>query len=512
MSLPAEPRQKMINMMYLVLTALLALNVSSEILNAFKTVNNSLTHANEMVEEKNDAVFKSFEAKMKDEQTRERAALWKPKADAAKKLADETYQYIDALKQQLKVESKLEKGPNGEEIFAEENIDAPTRLFISEPLKKGPELLQKLTDFKNNLLAIDPSLKTEFGNTLPLDLAVPVSKTGEKNQKWEESYFHMTPTIAAITILSKFQNDVRNSEAMVVDYLHKKVGEVVLVYDQFQAIASQSSQYLMPGQELVITGGVGAFSKAALPTVTVDGAVVALNADGVAEYKTTVGGAGAYTKKMRISYKKPDGTEGVLEKDIQYTVGSPTGASVSADKVKVLYIALDNELSVSGGNVGDEKVQVSINNGTLNKTGAGKYIAKPAKPGMATVHVVADGKATDFEFRVKTVPDPIAMVGKEKGGRVLTNAIKAQQGVRAELENFVFDGVQFNVTSYVVYATGAGFTTPMYEQNGGAYFNAASKRIMNKLQAGSTLVIDEIKATGPGGQTRSLQPLVFNCY
>jgi gliding motility-associated protein GldM len=232
----------------------------------------------------------------------------------------------------------------------------------------------------------------------------------------------------------------------------------------------------------------------------------------VAEYKTTVGGPGAYSKKMRITYKKPDGTEGVLEKDIQYNVGSPTGASVSADKVKVLYIALENELSVSGGNVGDEKVQVSISNGSLTKTGAGKYIAKPSTPGKATVKVVADGKATEFEFRVKTVPDPIAMIGKDKGGRVLTNSLKAQQGVRAELENFVFEGVQFNVTSFTVYATGAGFSNPGVEQNQGAYFTAGSKRILNKLQAGSTLVIDEIKAVGPGGTTRSLPALAFNCY
>ena len=512
MGLPAEPRQKMINMMYLVLTALLALNVSSEILNAFKTVNNSLIHANDMVEDKNNAVFKSFEAKLKDGATRERAERWKPKADAARKLSDETFKYIESLKQELKQDAELHKGENGEEVFKEDNLDVPTKLFLEAPKNRGPELYKKLEEFKTQLMAIDPEVKKEFEKTLPLDLTVPSSRGENKNQKWEDAYFHMTPVIAAITILSKFQNDVRNSEAMVVDYLHKKVGEVQLVYDQFQAIASLSSQYLMPNQELTITGGVGAFSKAAAPTVTIDGAVVPLNADGVAEYKTTVGGPGAYSKKVRISYKKPDGSDGVLEKDLQYNVGSPTGASVSADKVKVLYIALENELSVSGGNVGDEKVQVSIDNGSLNKTGPGKYIAKPSSVGKATVKVVADGKPTSFEFRVKTVPDPIAMVGKDKGGRVPTNSIKAQQGVRAELENFVFDGVQFNVTSYVVYATGAGFSNPGVEQNSGAYFTAGSKRIMNKLQAGSTLVIDEIKAVGPGGQTRNLQPLVFNCY
>jgi gliding motility-associated protein GldM len=508
MALPKEPRQKMINLMYLVLTALLALNVSNEILNAFKTVDRSLGNANATIDDKNNAIFKSLEAKLRDEKTHERAAIWKPKADKARQLAEDMYKYIDNLKLELKKEADLTV-KDGVEEYKEDNLDAATRLFVEKG--KGQELLQRLTDFKKNLLGVDPEIAKEFANSLPIDLSTPKTQDASNN-KWEYAYFHMTPTVAGITILSKFQNDIRNSEAMVVDYCHRKVGEVELVYDQFQAIASQSSQYLMPGQELTITGGVGAFNSKAQPTVTIDGAPVPLNASGVAEYKTTVGAAGSYTKKVVITFKKPDGSTGTVEKDIQYTVGSPTGASVSADKVKVLYMDLPNELTVSGGNVGDEKVNVSIDNGRLRKTGPGKYIAEPATPGKAVVTVTADGKPSSFEFRVRTVPDPIAMVGKDKGGRVVANNIKAQVGVRAELENFVFEGVTFNVTQFTVYATGAGFPNPQVSVNEGAYFNTESKRILSKLQPGSTLVIDEIKAVGPGGKTRNLPPLAFNCY
>src|ERR1700712_5493702 len=118
----------------------------------------------------------------------------------------------------------------------------------------------------------------------------------------------MTPSIAAITMLSKFENDVRNSEALIVDYCHKKVGEVQIVYDEFQAFAGTNSQYLMPGEELVITAGVGAFSKAAKPSISVDGVGVALKPDGTAEYKATVGTSGPATKRVHISFYKPDGT------------------------------------------------------------------------------------------------------------------------------------------------------------------------------------------------------------
>jgi gliding motility-associated protein GldM len=260
-------------------------------------------------------------------------------------------------------------------------------------------------------------------------------------------------------MLSKFQNDVKNSEAQVVDYCHQQVGAVEVVYDEFQAFAGTNSQYLMPGQELVITAGVGAFSKTARPTVSVDGSGMPLNTQGVAEYKTKVGGPGSYTKKVRITFIKPDGTPSSLERVVEYTVGSPTGASVSADAVKVLYIGLENPLTISGGNAGAEKTQASISGGggSLRSTGPGKYIATVSAPGKATINVTVEGKTTPFEFRVKRVPDPVAMIGASSGGRIAANAIKAQQGVRADLRDFVFEGVKFDIVSFVFYATGNGF-------------------------------------------------------
>jgi len=137
MSLPKEPRQKMINMMYLVLTALLALNVSSEILNAFKVVNTSLATSNKIVGDKNKVTYESFAEKAKDPQTAAKAAIWKPKADQVKKLSDDMYNYIANLQQELKKESKL-KVEKGEEHYSEDNLDAPTRLM--DKMGKGKEL------------------------------------------------------------------------------------------------------------------------------------------------------------------------------------------------------------------------------------------------------------------------------------------------------------------------------------------------------------------------------------
>lgn len=171
MALPKEPRQKMINMMYLVLTALLALNVSSEILNAFKTVDRSLMTASGIVEQKNVGIFKSFEKKLADATTREKAELWFPKAQKAKQLSDEMYNYLEGLKKELKKEAGL-KIENGVETYKEDDLDAATRLFVSNPPEgkgRGKELYAKLQAYRKALEEIDPGITKEVIPNLPKD-------------------------------------------------------------------------------------------------------------------------------------------------------------------------------------------------------------------------------------------------------------------------------------------------------------------------------------------------------
>lgn len=508
MSLPKEPRQKMINMMYLVLTALLALNVSSEILNAFKTVDRSLMTASGIVEKKNEEIFRSFQAKLEDPKTREKAQIWLPKAQQAKKIADELYTYIDALKQELKVESGLTKAEDGTESYKEDNLDAATRMFISDPPNgkgKGKELFNKLTEFKKQLLAIDPDMAKEIAAALPLDLT-PLPTSSEAGEgDWAYGYFHMTPTVAAITILSKFQNDVKNSESQAVEFCHRQIGQVELIYDEFQAFAGTNSQYLMPGEELVITAGIGAFSKAAKPNISVDGAAVPINAEGAAEYKTRVSNSGAGVKKVRISYIKPDGTSAVVEKEVRYTVGVPSGLVVSTDKTRVFYQGLENPLSVTGGG-GDEKVRVSLEGAgaTLTKAGPGQYIVTCTQ--LGTVNVVAsDGKNNQrIAIPVKRVPDPIAIVGGSAGGTMNANVFRVQRGVIADLRDFIFEGVKFEVLSYMLICTGKGFDEPEFAEVNGPSFGGDATNLIRRCQPGTTVTIGEIKLKQPGGGTRKL--------
>ena len=513
MSLPKEPRQKMINMMYLVLTALLALNVSNEILNAFKTVNNSLNTASSMVEKKNVDIFKSFQKKLEDPKTKEKAEIWMPKAQKAKVISDELYAYIEALKLELKQESGL-KLVDGVEDYKEDDLEAATRLLVENAPTgkgKGKILFDKLKKYKEDLLAIDADVAKEVGPTLPLDLTPPPTKNSAVKDDMAYLYFHMTPTVAAITILSKFQNDIKNSEAQVVEYCHKEIGEVELIYDEFQAFAGTNSQYLMPGEELVITAGIGAFSKAAKPNISIDGANVVVKEDGSAEYKTTVSGSGPAVKRVSISFIKPDGTVAKVDKEVRYTVGVPSGLVVSTDKTRVFYQGLENPLSVTGGG-GDEKVNVSVegNGVSSRKEGPGQYLVSCANLGSAIV-TASDGKSSQkITIPIKRVPDPLATVGGKAGGPIAANVFRVQRGVAAELRDFVFEGVKYEVTSFTLICTGKGFDDGLgVAEVTGYYFNAEAQALLKRCQPGSTVVIDEIKVKGPGGNRQLDQNISF---
>jgi gliding motility-associated protein GldM len=375
---------------------------------------------------------------------------------------------------------------------------------------KGKDLYNKLVQFKADLSAIDPLIAKEVIPNLPLDLSIPTTSSIAGKDDWAYAYFNMTPSVAAVTILTKFQNDIRNSEAQVVEFCHKEIGEVELVYDQFNAFAASNSQYLMSGEELVITAGVGAFSSAAKPTISIDGVVVPVGADGSAMYKSVAGSTpGVQRKRVRISFIKPNGETAVVEKEVQFTVGTPSGLVVSTDKTRVFYKGLDNPLSITGGG-GGEKINVTIEGAgaSIRKAGSGQYIVTCAQTGTAVV-TVNDGKQTQkLAIPVKRIPDPIAIVGGSAGGNMAAGKFRAQGGVIADLRDFVFEGVKFNVLSYIVIATGKGFDEPDFAEVNGPAFSGGATSLIRKCQAGTTVTIGEIKVSEPGGGSRKLDQTI----
>lgn len=511
MALPKEPRQKMINIMYLVLTALLALNVSSEILNAFKVVDASLQQSNANITGANNTLYASLKEKMGEAATAEKATEWNAKAQQAKQLSDGMNAYIQGLKDELLKEADAKDQKNEEtgmmeKSFKEDDLDAATRLFGggAEGKNRGPELERRLKEYHDKMLAIDPSIKATFGNSLAVDGKRPVNRFG-KEKSYEEVYFHMTPTVAGLTLLSKLQNNVKNAENQVVTHCHAQVGAVKVRFDKTGVLLGQSSNYVMPGEEISITAGIGAYSSGAAPQISIGGAGVPV-VDGQGTYKTTASGGGKKTIPVTIRYKDQDGNDKVETKNVEYTVGTPGGAAVMLDKMNVFYIGVDNPVTI-GSPTGWDKTNVSMSGGTISGSGSARTVRVSAI-GPASITVNADKKSTTFPFRVKRIPDPIFKVGDGKK-RMAAVVFKNQTNCRAELENFDFD-LRYSVVSATVYFSGANFPSVQTGTISGSSLGSVSAQIA-RCGPGSSITFVNIRVQGPDGQ-RTIDEQSYTLY
>jgi gliding motility-associated protein GldM len=507
MALPREPRQKMINMMYLVLTALLALNVSSEILNAFKTVNKSLETTNATVNKSTETIMESLKKKTVDPTSAEKALAWYPKAQQVQNLSKSVFTYIQGLKDQILREAGGD--PNKpDQKFKEDNLDVATRIMVEKG--EGQKLLTALTKYKKDVLGIDKSIDSAFATALPINLDKPAGRN-RAAKTWEGAYFHMVPTVAALTILSKFQNDVKTSENRVVQFCHTKVGEVIVTFDTYAAIVGQNSSYLMPGQELEITAGVGAFSKGAKPTVTIGGQNLTVGPEGTATSKIPGGAVGPHSVPVRISYLDQNGKPQVVEKIIEYKVGM-ANASIALDEMNVLYVGYDNKITIAASGGGDDKVQASISGGggSLTRLGNGKYIAKVnSVTDDCKITVTVDGKVAGVsQFRVRTIPTPVATVGGVASNEnMLAGQFKAQTGVGAYIKDFPLN-LKYTVTSFTLTADNADGDIDEAPCTGNMWSPKALNMIKN-LQPNRTVTIENIRAVGPDGQNRKLPGLTY---
>jgi gliding motility-associated protein GldM len=208
---------------------------------------------------------------------------------------------------------------------------------------------------------------------------------------------------------------------------------------------------------------------------------------------------------VSVSFMDPNtGENKTISKKIDYTVGSPSGVAVSADKMNVLYIGVDNPVTITAG-AGSEKVSAQFSGGSITKAGGSKYIIKP-NAGMSGEHavtVLVDGKASGkVSFRVKQLPNPAAYVGNLKPGAVPSASFKAMGGVIAKLEDAEFDA-PFEVVSYKLGAAGGGADFIQMDNKGSRWTGDAAA-LVGRLKPGSLVAITDIMVKDPGGKTRTL--------
>lgn len=493
MSIPKEPRQLMINLMYLVLTALLALNVSAEVMNAFFSLDRGLSSSREIVENTNVQLLSNIEKQAEAYNTPQNQKYLQ-NAKEAQVIANEFTTYIESIRKDI---FDLGKGPSKNDPDIPKDIrnkDVTTRYFINE--NKGAEIEAKINETRQKLLALaDNDKDVEKG--LPLMVEALPPSTSAKN--WPEFKFKQMPVAAIFPILGKMQSDAKNSSTAILNHIVKKVAGDDIKFDKFTPAVSAEKSYVIQGEKYVADVFLSAYSSSADNiSINVNGSNLALK-EGIAHYETSTSGVGERSYKVNISVKNPlTNKTDTYTKEFKYEVGQRSVA-VSLDKMNVFYIGVDNPISVSAAGVSSNEVRVSGSGSGITVNGAGgggKYNVRVTTPGEASLTVSGGGASQTFKYRVKRIPDPVPMIGKKKGGQFGNGEFKAQGGVAAVLENFDFDvrcemvGFEF---TYLAKRQDAVTAT-----NSGARWGSQAASMVEKAKPGDAYFFDDIKCKCPG--------------
>lgn len=509
MSIPKENRQQMINLMYLVLTALLALNVSAEILNAFRTINNSLESSNVLLDVNSKINYSAFNAKKAKEPGNAEIPKYQAKADKVIELSKSLQDYVKSLQDGI-IKEAGGPGEEGAAMKRQDDLDASTRYFVEEQ-KKGYELKKKIDEFLATVKGlIDPAEVETVMQKVPLS-----TKPQKAGGDWAKDNFYQMPPIASMTMLTKELSDIKAAEGTLVSYFFSKIGSSEelkpdeVVFNAFSAQVTSPSAYILQGETFEANVFLAATSsKNDNVSVSVNGQGLKPDDKGIAHYKASPG-VGEYELKGSIALRNPK-TNAVTNYPLppfKYTVAAPF-ATVSPTKMNVFYIGVDNPVQVSAAGVANSKLQVSIDQGTISGSG-GQYTVRVTTQSTANnVNVSANGKNYGkFPFRVKMIPNPQAECANLPGGRVNAGVWKAQTGVIAKLYNFDFDA-KFEVLSFNMFYQ-PKLQDPGIASTTGPYFSAAQKAFIAKAKPGDIYYIEEIKVKGPDGNSRKIPGIAF---
>jgi len=521
-----SPRQKMIGMMYLVLTALLALNVSKEIINAFVTVNDSLETSKENAVIRNNGLYDLFDRAMKNDPVKTKP--FNDKAQQIRKYAQGMNDYINDVKSDLilKVEG-LEEGaavPEVRNIARKDDYDVPTNIMCGDKADgvghKATDLKQTMNDFKANIMkTLSPEDRKEFEPKLNqiISTADPdPAIVQDKKRTWEMANFYHNPIVATVALLTKFQSDVRNVESELVNHLLSSIDAENFKFDALQARVIAPTSYVLLGQEYKADVFLAAYSTTSNPEITLSGGNVIPVEGGMGKYSVKPTSEGLKKWGGVIKIKKPDNTYEEYEFEQEYIASKPA-AVVSPDKMNVIYIGVDNPMSISVPGVADANITATASGAGLKlkkdaKRGASKYIATAKAQGIAKVNVIAKLSEKNvpmgtFEFRVKRVPDPVAMIGGKKGGSINKSVLAAQSSVNSIMENFDFE-LFFRVKSFRMTLIRRG-KDPIEMDAKDSRLTSDMKRAIRGAGPGSKVYFEYIKASGPDGTTRSLSSVNF---
>ncbi len=536
------PRQKMIGMMYLVLTAMLALNVSAEVLEAFVLIDHGLSKTTSNYRIKNEKLYTQFENQLLINKAK--VLPWKLKADEIKKQAIDIIQFV----QQCKVDvTKASEGPetpavlsNGEIetelIQAKSNLDAGGEIMIGiGGSGKAFELKRKIIKFREYLVSlINPVTGKELIESINgiLDTNDPPKDEKGNTRTWESQRFEMIPVVSVIPQLTKVQVDVLNCEAEVVNYLLQQVGASDFKFNVLKATVIPNSNEIFQGNEYVAQVFLAASDTTQKPKIYIGRVDSTFNKE-TGEYTYEIKGSadtipvsksgrglfkrrgsnlGSNTWSGLIEMKAPDGSITRKPFKQEFRVSAPN-IVISPTKMKVFYVGVDNPVDISVPGVTSDKISAVMDKGSIKKIGDNFIVNPPQGEKNCTITVFAEleGKKKQqmgsSTFRIKPLPPPLPKVIGVNTKTVEKNVLQASLGMQASMPpDFDFD-LKYTITKFSVSASVGGFQTT--KEAKGQLFTEDQKRLIGNLRSGNMVTIIDIEAVGPGGDVKVLNDLVI---
>jgi len=518
------PRQRMINMMYLVLTAILALNVSKEVLDSFAVLDADLVRSEQAHHLRTALEYAQF-----DNMTAKFPEVYKPQRDLAEQVrlaADSLVAHIGMMKARVVAEAEglpldalVAQGSDGRDtlmalmsVEMKDDREALASLLVgSEPAapKEGPftarDLHRRIDDFRDLLKRTvgnaDPDMTASID--LLFDLRDRRDASGTTNN-WESTNFYEVPLAAGVAALSKVQTDVRTAENDMVKWLYRQVSKDSHTVNTLAAAVIPASSTVLLGEPFRAQVFLAASDSRVRPEVMVgEGRKVEVGPDGKAHVELTSDRVGEHLVKGSMRYQGPKGVE-EFPYELKYQVMAPLLVA-SPTKMNVLYRGVDNPIELSVPGVAADRIQPVIDNGTISRSGNG-WIVNRLGAGKAQLSAMVrndDGSTRrigPMMFRVKDLPPPMAIVAQKnaRDSRVCLPAILAAQGVLARLEDTDFEA-PFKVTRFKFTLVRKGGSPVEVEVIGNA-FNDRVKEVLKAAKVNDQLYFEEIRAKLTNGQ------------
>lgn len=500
---PETPRQRMIGMMYLVLTAMLALNVSSEILNGFGLVDSSLRNTIASSDVRSQDMYKDFQVMY--EKNPAKVKEWLDKASGVQKKSNELNDFIKDFKYEiLKISDGKKADKDAINIINKENIDAAGEYALTRG--NGKKLREKIDDYRELLI------KLSEGNDAKQAMYRTMFETGDR--KWETKLFESMPVSAAITILTKYQSDIRSAEAETVQFLKSRTDFGDFRVNKVEAFVVPNSRYIIQGGRYSADIFPAAIDTTRQYEYYVNGTrIQSGNGNNFGKYEFTASQTGTFKYSGYIRMPGNDGNWDTYPFSQEYTVGKPS-ATISNEDLNVVYRGIDNRFSVSVPGIPAGNVKVDVDGGSATKSADGNWIIRANQDGEITViaSALVEGREQvmgSSVFRVKYLPDPKAFLQFTDAGGVprqlQEGRISRRQAQSSKLiasygeEELV--KANFTITSFTM-QTIVGVVS-----NNSNQLNARQMELLNQMEGGEFILFKNIQAVGPDGKTRSLNPI-----